>query len=35
MIYVNIYFTEILLLGFGRYCGKLLPEPFLSAWTHK
>ena len=23
ILYVNIYFTENLLLGFGRYCGKV------------
>ena len=36
----NINFTGNLLLGFGRHCGKALPEPavfhlFLSACTHK
>ena len=36
---VNINFTSNLLLRFGRYCCKILPEPlfspFLSACTHK
>ena len=27
ILYVNINFTGNLLLGFGRYCGKVLPEP--------
>ena len=26
MVYVNINFTGHLLLGFGRYCGKVLPK---------
>ena len=27
ILYVNINFTGNLLLGFGRYCSKVLPEP--------
>ena len=27
MLFVNISFAGTLLLGFGRYCGKVLPEP--------
>ena len=27
ILYVNTNFTGNLLLGFGRYCGKVLPEP--------
>ena len=27
MLYVNLNFTGNLLSGFGRYCGKTLPEP--------
>ena len=27
ILYENINFTGNLLLGFGKYCGKVLPEP--------
>ena len=30
MLYVNINFTENLFFGFGRYCGKVFPEPAVS-----
>ena len=30
ILYVNINFTGNLFFGFGRYCGKLVPEPTVS-----
>ena len=27
ILYVNIHFTGNLFFEFGRYCGKVLPEP--------
>ena len=30
VLYVNINLTGNLLFGFGRYCGKVVPEPAVS-----